>query len=68
MQVKDADPDHKICNIKPNKNKIINLTAIEVKKYNNLQVCSNGRYLFGSEKVLKNYCNHVKILNSLLRK
>lgn len=68
MQVKDADSDHKICNIKPNKNKIINLTAIEVKKYNNLQVCSNGRYLFGSENVLKNYCNHVKILNSLLRK
>lgn len=68
MQVKDADSDHKICNIKPNKNKIINLTATEVKKYNNLQVCSNGRYLFGSENVLKNYCNHVKILNSLLRK
>lgn len=68
MQVKDADSDHKICNIKPNKNKIINLTAIEVKKYNNLQVYSYGRYLFGSEKVLKNYCNHAKILNSLLRK
>ena len=68
MQVKDADSDHKICNIKPNKNKIINLTAIEVKEYNNLQVYSYGRYLFGSEKVLKNSCNHAKILNSLLRK
>lgn len=66
MQVKDADSEHKLCNIKPDNNKIINLTTVEINKYNNLQVCSNGRYLFGSKETLKKYSHHIKKLNSIL--
>lgn len=65
MQVKKADNEHKICNIKPDKNNIVNLTEIEINKYNNLQICSNAKFLFGKEEILKKYSLHVKLLNAI---
>lgn len=71
MQVKEADAEHKICNITPDENNIINLTEFEILKYNVLQLNSNARFLFGSESSLKKFVYGIemvqKMANSKLR-
>lgn len=66
MQAKQAKDEFKICCIKPDDNKTINLTKREVIKYNILQQYSKSKFLFGSEQALKNYIlniNHISIIN-----
>ena len=68
MQVKNVKNEFKICTIKSNKNKIINLTNKEVLKYNVLQQYSNAKFLFGSEQALKDYIlymNYFSIIKTI---
>ncbi len=62
MQVKSAPQNFKLCNFKPDKNKLVHLNGNDVIKYNMLQQYSKARYLFGSENMLK---QHMKLVNTL---
>ena len=62
MQVKSAPQNFKLCNFKPDKNKLVHLNGNDVIKYNMLQQYSKARYLFGSENMLK---QHLKLVNTL---
>ena len=66
MQVKEVKDEFKICCIKTDKSKTINLTKKEVIKYNVLQQYSNSKFLLGSEQALKKhilYMNYLSIIN-----
>lgn len=65
MQVKNASEEFKLCNLKPDKKGIINLSEKEVMKYNILQHNTNARYLFGSEDMLKNYKEKLQFIKSI---
>lgn len=67
MQVKNASEEFKLCNLKPDKKGIINLSEKEVMKYNILQHNTNARYLFGSEEMLKNYKQKLQFIKSITR-
>ena len=62
MQVKSAPQNFKLCNFKPDKNKLVHLNSNDVIKFNMLQQYSKARYLFGSENMLK---QHLKLVNTL---
>lgn len=70
MQVKNASEEFKLCNLKPDKKGIINLSEKEVMKYNILQHNTNARYLFGSEDMLKFHKKATELLKvvNLVRK
>lgn len=68
MQVKSAKEDFKICKVKSDENKIINLGEKEVLKYNILQHNSNARFLFGSEISLNKYLTGIKLLQLINKK
>ncbi len=62
MQVKSAPQNFKLCNFKPDKNKLVHMTDNDVIKYNMLQQYSKAKYLFGSKNMLKQQMELINIL------